>query len=137
MNELSLTQPVAASGDRFSISQLAAEFDVTPRALRFYEDQELLAPERRGTTRIYNRADRARLIWILRGRRVGLSIAEIKDLIDLYDIDEDHMVQRRETLRKCKEQLEKLQAQREDIDEAIGELKEFIASVEQTEDDPA
>ncbi|MFX5701288.1 MerR family DNA-binding transcriptional regulator, partial [Acinetobacter baumannii] len=72
--------------DHFSISDLSAEFGVTARALRFYEDEGLIAPERRGTSRIYSQRDRARLAWILRGKRVGFSLGEIREMIDLYDI---------------------------------------------------
>src|SRR4051812_49724928 len=72
--------------DAFSISDLCAEFAVTPRALRFYEDEGLISPERRGTVRIYSHRDRARLAWILRGKRGGVSLAEIREMIDLYDI---------------------------------------------------
>ena len=67
----------------YSIGELCDEFDVTARALRFYEDEALIAPERRGTQRLYTDRDRARLAWILRGKRVGLSLAEIKELLDL------------------------------------------------------
>ncbi len=67
----------------FSIGELCDEFGVTARALRFYEDEALIAPERRGTQRLYSDRDRARLAWILRGKRVGLSLADIKELLDL------------------------------------------------------
>ena len=79
--------------DYFSISDLSAEFEVTARALRFYEDEGLIAPERRGTQRVYSHRDRARLAWILRGKRVGFSLAEIREMIDLYDIGDGRQVQ--------------------------------------------
>ena len=76
-----------------SIGELCDEFGVTARALRFYEDEALIAPERRGTQRLYTDRDRARLAWILRGKRVGLSLAEIKELLDLYDIGDGRRTQ--------------------------------------------
>ena len=78
----------------FSISDLCDEFGVTARALRFYEDEGLIAPERRGTPRIYSQRDRARLAWILRGKRVGFSLAEIREMIDLYDVGDGRRAQR-------------------------------------------
>ena len=71
----------------FTVGELAAELEVTPRALRFYEDRGLIQPRRAGQNRIYTRRDRARLILILRGKRLGFSLAEIKEWLDLYDAD--------------------------------------------------
>lgn len=86
--------------DHFSISDLSAEFGVTARALRFYEDEGLIAPERRGTSRIYSQRDRARLAWILRGKRVGFSLGEIREMIDLYDIGDGRQVQKATTIAR-------------------------------------
>ncbi|MGN6358025.1 MAG: MerR family transcriptional regulator [Novosphingobium sp.] len=117
----------------WSISELTAEFGITARALRFYEDEGLLAPVRQGTSRIYGRRDRARLAWILRGRNVGFSLAEIRELIDLYDIGDGRVEQRRVTIERCRAKVEKLQRHRADIDASIEELTAFIANLEATE----
>lgn len=112
--------------DAFSISDLCAEFGVTPRALRFYEDEGLIAPERRGTQRIYTHRDRARLAWILRGKRVGFSLAEIKEMIDLYDLGDGRRLQRQVTLERCMDRIRHLEAQKRDIDAHIAELAQFV-----------
>ncbi|WP_293682705.1 MerR family DNA-binding transcriptional regulator [uncultured Phenylobacterium sp.] len=106
----------------YSITQLCREFGATPRALRFYEEQGLLAPARRDTSRVYSYKDRARLQMILNGRRVGLSIAEIRDILDLYD-EEGEAAQSAEALRVFKHRIEQLEAQRVEVDEAITTLK--------------
>ncbi|HYC94946.1 MAG TPA: MerR family DNA-binding transcriptional regulator [Sphingomicrobium sp.] len=112
-----------------SIGELCDEFGVTARALRFYEDEALIAPERRGTQRLYTDRDRARLAWILRGKRVGLSLAEIKELLDLYDIGDGRRTQRLKTVEICQARVDKLKRQRIDIEAAIDELESFIKLV--------
>jgi len=119
--------------DAFSISDLCAEFAVTPRALRFYEDEGLIAPERRGTQRIYSHADRARLAWILRGKRVGFSLAEIKEMIDLYDVGEGRKVQKQVTLERCRDRIQLLENQKRDIDAHIVELQQFVELLESSD----
>jgi DNA-binding transcriptional MerR regulator len=114
----------------FSISDLSAEFGVTARALRFYEDEGLISPERRGTQRIYSHRDRARLAWILRGKRVGFSLVEIRELIDLYDVGDGRRTQRQRTIDRCKNRVSLLNDQKRDIDAAIDELSDFIALLE-------
>ena len=109
-----------------SIGELCDEFDVTARALRFYEDEALIAPERRGTQRLYTDRDRARLAWILRGKRVGLSLAEIKELLDLYDIGDGRRMQRLKTVETCQARVDKLKQQQVDIEATIKELEGFI-----------
>jgi DNA-binding transcriptional MerR regulator len=111
----------------YSIGELCDEFDVTARALRFYEDEALIAPERRGTQRLYTDRDRARLAWILRGKRVGLSLADIKELLDLYDVGDGRETQRLKTIERCQGQIDRLKRQRLDIDATINELDEFVA----------
>ena len=116
--------------EHYSITDLCAEFGVTPRALRFYEDEGLIAPERRGTQRIYSHRDRARLAWILRGKRVGFSLAEIREMIDLYDEGDGRRHQRAVAIARCRERIGSLEAQKQDIDAALAELEEFVAVLE-------
>lgn len=125
--------PIEPRPDRdvFTISDLSSEFDVTARALRFYEDEGLIAPERRGLQRIYSHRDRARLAWILRGKRVGFSLAEIREMIDLYDIGDGRQAQRKVTLARCRERIDLLERQKHDIDAAIAELNQFVALIEE------
>ena len=110
-----------------SIGEMCDEFAVTARALRFYEDEALIHPERRGTSRLYSDRDRARLSWILRGKRVGLSLADIKQLLVLYDVGDGRETQRVKTIEICQAQVDRLERQRVDIDATLDELHEFIA----------
>ncbi|MCO7226850.1 MerR family DNA-binding transcriptional regulator [Pleionea sp. CnH1-48] len=106
----------------YSISDLAQEFDVTTRSIRHYEDYGLICPERSGTRRIYRPKDRVRLQLILRGKRVGFSLAEIKEIIDLYDIPHGEEKQRELLLTKIFERREQLNQQLKDINSMLGEL---------------
>lgn len=125
--------PPHGGRDSFSISELCAEFGVTARALRFYEDAHLISPERRGTARIYSPADRARLAWILRGKRVGFSLTDIREMLDLYDPGDGRRSQRAATIARSREKIAALERQRTDIDAAIAELTEFAALLEAAE----
>ena len=107
----------------YSITELCREFDVTPRTLRFYEQKGLLAPARRGWTRIFNYRDRARLQLILRGKRVGFSLEEIKEMLDLYNLRDGQMTQLTVASKKLRERPIALREQRVEIDEAIADLE--------------
>lgn len=106
----------------FSISELAKEFDVTTRSIRFYEDQGLMKPARRGQTRIYSPQDRVRLKLILRGKRLGFSLAETRRLFDLYDADRSSVQQLHTMLSLIDEKKQHLQQQMEDITVVLMEL---------------
>ena len=129
------TVPPRPDRESFTITDLAVEFDVTPRALRFYEDEGLIAPERRGVARVYSHRDRARLAWILRGKRVGFSLAEIREMVDLYDVGDGRAVQRAVTVARCRERIDALRRQKNDIDAAIAELDGFVALLAETNED--
>lgn len=114
----------------YSIADLAREFAITPRSLRFYEDRGLIAPRREGQQRIYSAADRARVAWILRGKRVGFSLGEIAEMLDLYSLGGDRTAQRKVTLEKCRARIDDLARQRADIDKTIAELSAFTDLLE-------
>jgi len=107
----------------FTIGELAREFGITLRAIRFYEDKDLLNPRRQGMTRLYSRRDRARLKLILLGKRVGFSLVEIGEMLDLYDLKDGQATQLKVALTKFDEQIAFLDAQRTEIDQALGDLR--------------
>ena len=118
----------------YSIGEMCDDYGVTARVLRFYEDEKLIAPERRGTTRLYTDRDRARLTWILRGKRVGFSLNDIRELLDLYDVGDQRHTQMVATLDRCRERIAILERQKVDIDATITELNEFCAVLNKTLD---
>ena len=108
--------------DTYGIAELAPEFDVTTRTIRFYEDKGLLAPLRKGQRRIYAPRDRVRLRLIMRGKRLGFSLDEIRELIDLYDVDPTEVTQLRHFLEKIREHKAVLTRRQSDIHETLNEM---------------
>ncbi len=109
----------------YTIGEIAEEFEVTPRTVRFYEDQGLIAPRREGTARIYSHRDRGRLILICRGKRLGFSLAEIKDFLDLYEVDDRQLEQMRFALDRARERRAALRQQLRDVEQTLTELGEL------------
>jgi DNA-binding transcriptional MerR regulator len=114
----------------YTISELAREFQVTPRALRFYEDKGLLSPTRDGLNRVYSARDRARLKLILQGKSVGFSLSDIREILDLYT-HEGHRAQLKLSLKKSREQIKNLEKQREDIEAALDTLHKGVKWTEE------
>ena len=124
--------PAPAPGETkssYTIGDLAQEFGVTLRTLRFYEDRNLVTPRRQGTMRLYSRRDRARLKLVLLGRRVGFSLAEIAEVINLYDLKDGQAAQLRAALAKFARQIETLREQKRDVEQAIQELTRTVEVV--------
>lgn len=115
----------------YSIGDLAREFAVTTRTIRFYEDEGLLAPRRRGQTRVYGPRDRVRLRLILRGKRLGFSIAEIREILDMYESEPGEAGQLRHLVGRISERREQLERQRLDIDQTLADMAEIEARCKQ------
>lgn len=111
----------------WTIAQIAEEFAITHRAVRHYEELGLISPERRGTVRVYHRRDRTRLALILRGKRLGFPLEEIRTIIDLYDAPRGRRSQLEYVLTQIDERRADLEARRRDLDEALAELDTFEA----------
>jgi DNA-binding transcriptional MerR regulator len=109
----------------YTISELAKEFDVTTRTIRFYEDQGLLSPAREGANRVFSNRDRVRLKLALRGKRLGFSLAEIRELFELYDVSRDERKQLEEFLSRLDRRRAHLEQQREDIEVMLNEISFF------------
>ncbi len=116
------TPPAAATDRTWSIAEVAEEFGVTHRTVRHYEDLGLITPERRGTTRVYHRRDRTRLALILRGRRLGFPLDEVRTIIDLYDAPRGKRHQLEYLLAQIDERREDLEQRRRDLEAALTEL---------------
>ena len=113
-----------------TIREMCDHFEVTPRTLRFYESKELLFPIREGQKRLFTRHDRGRLKLILRGKRFGFSLEDIRQLLDMYDREGSHAEQLARTIEKARERLEQMERQRAELGEAIDELKEQLTHAE-------
>ena len=105
-----------------TVTELAAQLGVTARAIRFYEDKGLIAPSRARATRVYTRREQARMQLILRGKRLGFSLREIKQFLDLYDVDPTHVEQRRQLLARVRERIAALEKTRAAVTETLAEL---------------
>ena len=128
--------PGAASANTFNtVTQLAKELGVTPRAIRFYEDKGLIAPQRAGSTRVYTHRDRVRMVLILRGKRLGFSLREIREYLDLYDADQTHAEQQRLLLKAVRARIARLEDQRAALEQTLAEARDIeahtIAALEQ------
>jgi DNA-binding transcriptional MerR regulator len=117
-------------GRLYTVTELAKELAMTARAVRFYEDKGLITPQRAGTTRVYSARDRARMILILRGKRLGFALSEIKEYLDLYDADVTQHAQLRVLLAAVAKRRAQLLGQRQAIDEALAELADIAAQSE-------
>lgn len=126
-----MTNPTTTKpAETLTIREMCDSFDVTPRTLRFYEAKELLFPIREGTKRLFTRKDRARLTLILRGKRFGFSLEEIRQLLDMYDPGGTNAAQLQKTHEIAVERLALMQAQRADLDIAITELKGQLVEIQ-------
>ena len=125
------TGPAVASR-LYSIGDLASEFAISHRAIRFYENHGLLAPQRIGGNRVYSHRDRARLQLVLRGKSLGFALADIKELLDLYDADPDHLEQLRATLAKGRARIAELERQQQEIALTLKELREIGTHIEES-----
>lgn len=109
----------------YSVTELAKDLDVTPRTIRFYEDQGLILPQRAGNTRVYTHRDRARMILILRGKRLGFSLKDIKEFLDLYVVDTTQVEQLRVLVTKVRGRIAQLEDQLQAVQTSLDELREI------------
>lgn len=109
----------------YSIGDLASEFAISTRAIRFYEIKGLIAPRRAGANRVYSKRDRARLLLILRGKRLGFSLDEVAEYLNLYDADPNHIAQTRLLLQKVEDAMSDLEQKQSDIEKTLAELQEI------------
>ncbi len=109
----------------YSVTELARDLGVTPRTIRFYEDQGLISPQRAGNTRVYTHRDRARMILILRGKQLGFSLRDIKEYLDLYALDATQTEQVQHLARKARERIDMLESQLQAVKTTLSELREI------------
>ena len=127
---MDVIEAAMTDGQLYTVTELAKALGMTARAIRFYEDKGLITPQRAGTTRVYSARDRARMILILRGKRLGFSLSAIKEYLDLYDTDITQHAQLRLLLESVNQRREQLLAQRQAIDDALAELSEITAQTQ-------
>jgi DNA-binding transcriptional MerR regulator len=125
-----MDDPIMTDHDVMTIRQMCDAYEVTPRTLRFYEQKELLFPIREGQKRLFTRRDRARLTLILRGKRFGFSLEEIRQLLDLYYVGDQQATQLRRTLDIARDRLTDMERQRSELDVAINDLQSQMSLVE-------
>lgn len=122
--------PQMVPADRsWTIAELAREFSVTPRTIRFYEDHGLIKPRRQGLSRVYSQGDRTRLGWILRGKRLGFSLGEIRELMELYYVDRSGVQQLREILVRSRSHIAELERKLRDLQAQLAEFREVEATL--------
>lgn len=114
-----------AQEEFFTVPELAKELGITPRAIRFYESKGLLSPQRAGNTRVYTKKDRARLTLILRGKRLGFSLADINEFLDLYMVDATQVEQLKVLVKKVRTRITDLEEQQVELEKVLGELREI------------
>ena len=124
---MTISSGLAGSDPLFTVTQLGRELGLTPRAIRFYEDKGLIVPRRAGNTRVYTNRDRARLMLIMRGKTLGFSLQEIKEYLDLYDMDPTHLDQLRLLLRRVQERIAMLEEQQTALTLSLRELRQVEA----------
>ena len=120
----------------FGIGELSQEFAISARALRFYEEQALIAPRRDGATRIYSRRDRARIAWIIRGKSVGFSLDEIREMLDLYDRGDDRTAQKQVAVRRCRARADELRQRMAELAGMIETLSNFADRIDRVGPSP-
>ena len=129
--EVTPRRPAGAGEAFLTVTQLAKELGITARTIRFYEDKHLISPQRAGSTRVYTARDRGRMILILRGKNLGFSLREIKEYLDLYDVDHTQVEQNRLLLAGVAKRLELLRTQRQSLETTIAELEAIQSQAEE------
>ena len=119
------TNPGSDMPELYSVNQLAEELGVTPRTIRFYESKGLVAPQRAGNARVFTRRDRARLLLVLRGKRLGFSLDEIREYLDLYAADRGKTSQLKVLLEHTQRRIHELESQRRDLEQTLAELRDI------------